>query len=104
MYRPDFIVRIAAEKGPVNLVVEIKGERDERDKQKRLTMIHKWLPGVNALGDWGRSWGDYGKWDFIELKSLGEMDTGFAKAVENLRQGREAGAGWPGGLLDDQEG
>lgn len=80
-YRPDFVVRIDTGAGPVNLVVEIKGERDEQDKQKRLTMLTKWLPGVNALGD-------YGRWDFMEIESLATMESEFAQAVEKLRQGK----------------
>lgn len=84
MYRPDFIARIDdGSSDPVNLVIEVKGKREEDDKQKKLTMITKWIPGVNARGDWGR-------WDFIELTSLATMEREFADAVKAIRNGGRA--------------
>lgn len=81
MYRPDFIAVIDDGKGgAVNLVIEVKGERDERDKQKKLTMITKWIPGVNALGE-------YGRWDFIELKSLANMEDELRAAITAIKNG-----------------
>jgi len=48
-YRPDYIVRVANGGGePLNLVVEIKGARDEADAAKADTMRKAWLPAVNA--------------------------------------------------------
>ena len=41
----------------LNLVVEIKGYRGEDAKEKADTMNKYWVPGVNALGT-------YGRWDF----------------------------------------
>ncbi len=94
MYRPDFIVRIDdGSDYPVNLVIEVKGERDEQDKQKQLTMTTKWIPGVNALGD-------YGRWDFIELKSLATMESEFREAVSRIRNGETAMDVKEGGLLN----
>jgi type III restriction enzyme len=60
-YRPDYIVRIAnGDSEPINLVVEIKGARDESDAAKADTMRKAWVPAVNASGQFGR-------WDFIEF-------------------------------------
>lgn len=60
-YRPDYIVRVANGGGePLNLVVEIKGARDEADAAKADTMLKAWVPAVNASRQFGR-------WDFIEV-------------------------------------
>ena len=60
-YRPDYIVRVANGGGePLNLVVEIKGARDEADAAKADTMRKAWLPAVNAARQFGR-------WDFMEF-------------------------------------
>jgi type III restriction enzyme len=65
MYRPDFIVRIDDGRGPddpLNLIVEVKGARDDQDAAKSDTMRTRWLPGVNAARRFGR-------WDFIECRN-----------------------------------
>jgi type III restriction enzyme len=60
-YRPDYIVRVANDSGePLNLVVEIKGARDDSDAAKADTMRKAWIPAVNASGQFGR-------WDFMEF-------------------------------------
>ena len=60
-YRPDYIVRVANGEGePLNLVVEIKGHRDDADAAKADTMRKAWIPAVNASGQFGR-------WDFMEF-------------------------------------
>jgi type III restriction enzyme len=60
-YRPDYIVRVANGEGePLNLVVEIKGARDDSDAAKADTMRKAWVPAVNASGQFGR-------WDFMEF-------------------------------------
>ena len=58
-YIPDFIVQVDDGHGqiePLNLVVEIKGYRNEDARAKKLTMETYWVPGVNNLGRYGR-WG-----------------------------------------------
>lgn len=45
---------------PINLVVEIKGRRDDADAAKADTMHKAWVPAVNASGQFGR-------WDFMEF-------------------------------------
>jgi type III restriction enzyme len=60
-YRPDYIVRVAdGGDEPLNLVVEIKGHRDEADAAKAETMRKAWVPAVNAAKRFGR-------WDFMEF-------------------------------------
>ncbi|QTL03948.1 DEAD/DEAH box helicase family protein [Aquabacter sp. L1I39] len=77
-YRPDFIVRLDDGHGPdnpLNLVVEIKGARDEADKDKAETMRTLWVPGVNRLGFLGR-------WDYAEFRDVWTIRTEFAAKVE----------------------
>lgn len=83
-YIPDFIVRISdGNDEPLNLIVEIKGIHGEDAKQKRLTMETMWVPGVNSLGE-------YGRWDFIELRDKNCLESDFDKAVARIRQGLPA--------------
>ncbi|MFL0419458.1 BPTD_3080 family restriction endonuclease [Sphingomonas sp. 179-I 2A4 NHS] len=77
-YRPDFILRIDDGRGiddPLHLVVEIKGARDEDDKDKAETMRTLWVPGVNALGE-------HGRWAFAEFTDVWTIATEFAAKVE----------------------
>jgi len=77
-YRPDFILAIDDGRGPddpLNMVVEIKGRRDEDDKDKAETMRTLWVPGVNNLGTQGR-------WDFAEFKDVWTIRTEFAAKLE----------------------
>ena len=77
-YIPDFIVRIDDGHGPddpLNLVVEVKGYRNENVKLKSETMKTQWVPGVNALGSWGR-------WDFVEFGDVWEMADQFKKLID----------------------
>ena len=75
-YRPDFIVRLDdGREDPLNLVVEIKGYRGEDAKDKKETMETKWVPGVNALGSFGR-------WAFAEFTEVFRMEADFGALVE----------------------
>jgi type III restriction enzyme len=77
-YRPDFIVLVDDGRGPedpLHLVVEIKGYRGEDAKEKKSTMQIYWVPGVNNLGT-------YGRWDFVELKDVWEIESDFRAKVE----------------------
>jgi len=77
-YLPDFLVRLDDGRDePLNLVLEVKGMRDEADKAKAETMRTLWVPGVNALGGFGR-------WDFAEFRDWTMMEEDFAKLVEKL--------------------
>jgi type III restriction enzyme len=63
-YRPDFIVRLGRDGAePLNLVVEVKGQRDAKDAAKADTMKKVWIPSVNNTGR-------YGRWDYLELTEI----------------------------------
>lgn len=88
-YRPDFIVLLNDGHGPddpLNLVIEIKGARDEDDKDKAETMQTLWVPGVNNLGS-------HGRWAFAEFKDVWTIPTEFAAKVETWLDGIVATAG-----------
>ena len=77
-YIPDFIVDIDNDQGeddPLHLIVEIKGFRGEDVKDKHTTMENYWIPGVNNLGRFGR-------WDFVELSDVWEMESDLSDKLE----------------------
>ncbi len=61
----------------MNLVVEIKGFRGEDAVVKAETMNTQWVPGVNALGS-------YGRWVFAEFRSAHDLEADFAKLIQGL--------------------
>ena len=74
-YVPDFIVLVDDGGGwdnPLHVVVETKGYRREDDIDKQNAMRSFWVPGVNALGEFGR-------WEFIELARVWEMQEEFER-------------------------
>ncbi len=79
-YIPDFIVLVDDGRGeddPLHLVVEIKGYRGEDAKDKKATMDTYWVPGVNALGTFGR-------WAFAEFTDVYEIEAGFDELIEGF--------------------
>lgn len=77
-YIPDFIVLVDDGHGEddlLHLIVEIKGYRREDAKEKKSTMENYWVPGVNNNGQ-------YGRWAFVELTDVYEMETDFKKEIE----------------------
>jgi type III restriction enzyme len=77
-YVPDFLVRLdVGGDEPLYLVLEVKGQRDESDKAKAQTTRDLWVPGVNALGGFGR-------WAFAEFRDWSMMDEDFATLVEGM--------------------
>jgi type III restriction enzyme len=77
-YVPDFLVRLdIGGDGPLNLILEVKGVRDETDKAKAQTTRDLWVPGVNALGG-------FGCWRFEEFRDWAMMDEDFAALVDRL--------------------
>jgi type III restriction enzyme len=61
-YRPDYIVRIDdGGSEPLNLVIEVKGHRDDKDAAKAETMRNIWVPAVNNARR-------HGRWCYLELK------------------------------------
>ena len=77
-YRPDYIVRVDdGRDDPLNLVVEVKGYRRGDAQLKAETMRKLWVPGVNALGA-------YGRWAFAEFTEVFEMEAAFGRLVDDL--------------------
>lgn len=81
-YLPDFLVRLDAsdDREPLHLVLEMKGQRDEGDKAKAQTARDMWVPGVNALGG-------YGRWAFAEFTDPYTTEDEFAGLVTKLVDG-----------------
>ena len=78
-YIPDFIVRVDDGRGaddPLHLIIEIKGYRGEDAKDKKATMETYWVPGVNALGTFGR-------WAFAEFTDVHEFEPEFGALVSS---------------------
>jgi type III restriction enzyme len=60
----------------LHLIIEIKGYRREDAKEKKATMESYWVPGVNNLGS-------YGRWAFAEFTEVYQIESDFAKKVED---------------------
>ena len=78
-YIPDFIVLVDDGRGeddPLHLIVEIKGYRGEDAKVKKATMETYWVPGVNALGTFGR-------WAFAEFTDVYDFQSEFDTLVSS---------------------
>ena len=77
-YIPDFIVRVDdGQDDPLNLIIEIKGYRGEDVREKNNAMEAYWLPGVNALGQ-------YGRWAFAELTDVYDIEAEMERAIRNF--------------------
>lgn len=77
-YRPDFILKIDdGHVDPLNLIVEIKGQRKEDAKIKAETVRNQWLPAVNRMKK-------YGRWDFIELTDLHNIAQELDEKIQQL--------------------
>ncbi len=79
-YVPDFIVQVDdgyGSENPLNIVIEIKGFKNEQVKLKKDTMKDKWITGVNALGV-------YGRWAFDQFESVFEIDREFRELIEDV--------------------
>jgi type III restriction enzyme len=77
-YVPDFIVQVDdGDVEPLNLIIEVKGYRNENAKEKANTMRAYWIPGVNNLRKFGR-------WEFMEFTSVYEIDANFRSLVDQL--------------------
>ena len=61
-YTPDFLVRL---KGGVTVILEIKGQEREQDRQK-YAAARRWASAVNNAGRWGR-------WAFVVCKETAEL-------------------------------
>jgi type III restriction enzyme len=60
-YRPDFVIRLDdGGANPLNLILEVTGERKKQKAAKVATVTTLWVPAVNAHGG-------YGRWAFLEV-------------------------------------
>jgi len=70
-YTPDFLVAIDdghSPSDPLNLIIEVSGERDEMKVQKTTTARTQWVPAVNNHGGFGR-------WGFLEVTDPADLQT-----------------------------
>jgi type III restriction enzyme len=75
-YRPDFILLVDDGQGdPLQLVVEIKGQRGEDDKEKARVLRERWIPAVNNHGG-------YGRWAAAEFTAPFEMESDLEATIE----------------------
>lgn len=84
-YHPDFIVRIKhPEMGPLNVIVEVSGQR-EQDKAIKVDTARKlWVPAVSHHGG-------YGQWAFIEVREAYNAKNAIREELERLAAGDEGG-------------
>ena len=76
-YIPDFIVQVDdGQDDPLHLIIEIKGYRGEDVREKNNAMQAYWLPGVNALGH-------YGRWAFVEFTGVYDIEQGFRQVIDS---------------------
>jgi type III restriction enzyme len=76
-YLPDFIVQVDDGNGtddPLHIVVETKGYRGLDAQFKAETMETMWVPGVNAIGT-------YGRWAFAEFRDVYAIEKAFGDLV-----------------------
>ena len=80
-YIPDFIVRVDdGQDDPLNLIIEIKGYRGEDVRGKNNAMEAYWLPGVNALGQ-------YGRWVFAEFNDVYDIEHSLHHLIDSYWRG-----------------
>nr|WP_236960732.1 DEAD/DEAH box helicase family protein [Methylobacterium durans] len=77
-YLPDFLVQLAdGSPEALNLVLETKGFRGSDAQLKAATIENSWVPGVNALGR-------YGRWAFAEFRDVFAIESAFDQLVNGL--------------------
>ena len=59
-YYPDFLVRVQQGEDPLNLIIEVTGEKKKEKAAKVATARNLWVPAVNNHGG-------YGRWAFLEI-------------------------------------
>ena len=85
-YFPDFIVRIDDGRGkedPLNLILEVTGERKKDKEAKTATARTLWVPAVNNHGGFGR-------WAFLEVTDpyddVAELIRAVAKGMTKMNE------------------
>ncbi len=75
-YFPDFILQVDDGRADrLNLIVEVKGFQNDNVREKKNAMEACWLPGVNALGR-------YGRWAFAQFNSVWDMDAELGQLLD----------------------
>ena len=78
-YLPDFIVKVDDGGADLlNLIVEVKGERDALDALKVEAMQTHWLPAV-------RNDGRFGRWDFVEVRDPYAAEKTIREKIEGTK-------------------
>ena len=83
-YYPDLIVKLDDGRGPadpLNLILEVSGQKKREKDAKVQTATTMWVPGVNNLGTFGR-------WAFLEIDG-----SNLHKTKQEIRKRLAAGAG-----------
>jgi len=67
-YVTDFIAIITTPDGPLNLIIEVSGEKRKDKDIKVATTRDKWIPAINNHGG-------YGHWDLLEITDPAYVET-----------------------------
>jgi type III restriction enzyme len=81
-YIPDFIARVddgREKEDPLNLIIEVSGERDRDKEAKVATARNLWVPAVNNHGEFGR-------WAFIEITDPWDAKNTIRAVIEKARK------------------
>jgi type III restriction enzyme len=79
-YMPDFIAKFDDGRGkddPLNLIIEVSGQRDKDKEAKVATAKNLWVPAVNNQGDFGR-------WAFLEISDPWDAKNTIKAAVKRI--------------------
>jgi type III restriction enzyme len=77
-YVPDFVVKLDDGRGPddpLNLIIEVTGERKKDKEAKVATARLLWVPAVNNHGEFGR-------WAFLEITDPWDTKNTIRKAIK----------------------
>lgn len=75
-YMPDFIVQLDTPSGPLKLIIEVTGKKDEAKAIKVETARTLWVPAVNNCGA-------YGTWAFLEVQDIHETQNLIRYGIEH---------------------
>jgi type III restriction enzyme len=77
-YYPDFVARVMHEAvGPVNVILEVTGRREQDKAAKVETAKALWVPAVNNQGG-------YGQWAFVEVTDPWNAKQSLTEALDRL--------------------
>ena len=62
-YEPDFVTLVETKDGPLNLVIEVKGQETDRDLEKKRWTEEFWIPAVNGRDELT----EHGKWEYLYI-------------------------------------